>query len=243
MRRHALHIAVLLALAVPARAQEAPRPETLVRAWAASQGAHADEIEGVTLREHSEWTIDGPFRLRRTRLVADVHGERDGEGWARDPVEVAIDGRPVPLERWQQWERQRRQLLGPRTEEAARTVILLHDMLEHLVPAGGAVPDALDGVPAWRVELVARTAREPLDRYTLWFDRQRGHLLRSRAVARPRRSERPLVVVTEYARVEGLDVPRRRRLEGSTQMKRRLRTYTVLYSYQARYDDYRFFRR
>ncbi|MDX1548811.1 MAG: hypothetical protein R3247_17565, partial [Rhodothermales bacterium] len=60
---------------------------------------------------------------------------------------------------------------------------------------------------------------------------------------RPRRSERPLVVVTEYARVEGLDVPRRRRLEGSTQMKRRLRTYTVLYSYQARYDDYRFFRR
>ena len=223
----------------PVAAQNVPRPETLVQAWAASQGPRADALGRVELVEHGEWMIDGPFRLRRTAVVSRVAGGRGTDGWQREPVEVTVDGQPVPLARWQELDERRRELLGAPAERAARAVVILHDALGQLEPAGETV---LDG-RAWRVELVPRDRREPLERYTLWFDRQQGHLLRSRAIARARRTDRPLVVVTEYARVEGLDVPRRRHIEGSTQMKRRLRTYTILFAYEARYEDYRFFNR
>ncbi len=233
---------VVLALP-PVQAQDAPRPGTLVRAWAASQAALGTDLERVELRERSEWTLDGPFGVRRTRMVARVAGGPDTDGWQRDPVAVEVDGRRVSPARWRELEERRLALIGPQTEQAARRVIQLHEMLGRMEPAGDTGREALDGVPCWRIDLVPRDRDAALERYTLWFDQAQGHLVRSRAVVRARRSETPLLITTDYVRVEGFDVPRRRRMEGTAQTRRRLRTYTLLFKYEAAYSDFRFFRK
>jgi hypothetical protein len=38
--------------------------------------------------------------------------------------------------------------------------------------------------------------------------------------------------------VDGLDVPTYRRIEGSARTQRRLRTFTVLFTYEATFDEY-----
>jgi hypothetical protein len=98
-------------------------------------------------------------------------------------------------------------------------------------------------MPTWRVELVPRTQGEALQRYTLWFDRAQGHLLRTRAIVRTERNDTPFTINTSYTHIDGFDVPSHRRMEGTTQTKRRSRTYTLLFEYEASYDQYRFIRR
>ena len=129
------------------------------------------------------------------------------------------------------------------TETASREIIQLAPLLEKLRPADRTRAEEVDGVAAWRVELVPHAQDEALQRYTLWFDRSQGHLLRSRAVVRAERSDTPFFITTSFMRVDGFDVPSRRRIEGTTQTKRRRRTYTLLFEYEAQYDQYRFFHR
>ncbi len=75
---------------------------------------------------------------------------------------------------------------------------------------------------------------------TLWFSRGAPVLLQSRFVVRPEQPGPPILVHTEYDRRDGLDVPRFRRVEGSFSMRRRFRTFTTLFSYDAEYTGYRF---
>lgn len=233
---------MLLVLALPLAAQEAPRPGVLLRGWLASQDAMASNLARVALREEAAWTLDGPFGVRRLLTLAEVEGSTGDEAWQRRVLEVEVNGRRVPRERWEQAEQQRRRLMDPRAETAARAVVQIHQLLAKLRPAGDTSRDALDGVRCWRIELVPRNRREAIERVTLWFSRSDGHLARSRVVVERRRGAMPFIVTTDYRRVEGLDVPRRRHIEGTTQMRRRLRTYTILFTYEATYADYRFFR-
>lgn len=237
-----LTLLALLLLVLPAAAQEAPRPEALLRGWLTSQDAMASNLARVALREEATWTLDGPFGVRRLRTEAEVEGGEGDESWHRRVLAVEVNGRRVPRERWRQAEQQRRRMIDPHAESAARAVVQIHQLLRKLQPAGVVVRDEIDGRRAWRLELVPRRRRDAPERVTLWFDRTAGHLARSRIVVQTRRSATPFIVMTEYHRVEGLDVPRRRHIEGTTQMRRRLRTYTLLFTYEARYGDYRFFR-
>ena len=244
---HRIAISLLLFLGslpvISVGAQEAPRPEVLVRAWATGLEAWATDLSRIELRERSGWVLDGPFGVRRIHRVARVTGRPDTGEWERDPVRVEIDGRRVPLRRWHTLDERRKTLTGPRTETAAREVLQLAVLLHKLRPADQTRPARIDGVPAWRVELVPDAPGDPLQRYTLWFDRAQGHLLRSRAIVRTERNDTPFSISTSYTRVEGFDVPSHRRIEGTTQTKRRRRTYTLLFEYEAFYDQYRFIRR
>ncbi|MFQ5571095.1 MAG: hypothetical protein ACE5G0_15555 [Rhodothermales bacterium] len=233
----------LMLSATVGQAQDAPRPRTLVRAWLMAQTERGRDLARAELRERAEWIIDGPTGVRRIGWVAVVSGETGTDQWHREVRSVQADGRRVPRRRWPQLERQRRSTMGPQAEAAARAVIQLHTMVNRMQPVGQAVREMVNDTPCWRVELIPRNDQVPIERYTLWFDRAQGHLVRSRALVRARRQERSLLITTDYARIEGFDVPRHRRLEGTTQMKRRLRTYTILFRYQATYSDYRFFRK
>ena len=224
-------------------AQEAPRPEVLVRSWAEALETRATGLSRIELRERSGWVLDGPFGVRRTHMVAHVTGGPDAGGWEREPVRAEVNGRRVPLRRWRTLDERRKALTGPRTETAAREVLQLALLLSKLRPVDRTQPARIDGVAAWRVELVPNARGEALQRYTLWFDRAQGHLLRSRAIVRTERNRTPFTITTSYTRVEGFDVPSHRRIEGTTQTKRRRRTYTLLFEYEASYDQYRFIRR
>lgn len=246
MRYQIIHSLLFVLCCLPAvsvEAQEAPRPEMLVRAWAEGLEARAVGLSRIELRERSGWVLDGPFGVRRTHMVARVTGGPDPGGWERDPVRVEVDGRRVPLRRWRTLDERRKALTGTRAETAAREVLQLALLLNELRPADRTRPARVEDVPAWRVELVPHARSEALQRYTLWFDRAQGHLLRSRAIVRTERKDTPFTITTRYTRVDGFDVPSHRRIEGTTQTQRRRRTYTLLFEYEAFYDQYRFIRR
>ena len=244
MARHLVYILLLSGLMLlPAQAQEAPRPRTLVRAWLAAQVERGNDIGRVDLREQAEWMADGPFGVRRIGWEADVSGGPDTDGWTRDPISLNANGRRLPLRRWKELERQRRSMIGPHAEAVARAVIQFHQVISKMRPSGETMAEVIDGVPCWRVEMMPPNRREPVERYTLWFARDEGNLVRSRALVRAPRTDRPFLVTTDYTRVEGFDVARRRHMEGTTVLKRRLRTYTVLFTFEATYSDYRFFRK
>ena len=244
MRYFLIAIAFLCGAVLPAGAQTPPTPEALVRGWRASQEAMGSNIRRVALHEETIWGLDGPFGIRTLRREAEVSGVRGAERWDREILRVEVNGRGVPRARWDQADQQRLRMVGPPAEAATRAVTQLHQLLRNVIPAGDVAPERVEGgIAAWRVELVPRGRRETLQRLTLWFSREQGHLVRSRVVFQGRRrGGTPLIVTTLYRRHEGLDVPRRRHLEGSTQMRRRLRTYTLLFSFEATYSDYRFFR-
>ena len=227
----------------PAWAQNPPRPQPLVRAWLASQTERGRDIGRVELREQAAWTVDGPFGVRSIGWEADVSGGPETDGWQREPISATSNGRPIPLVRWQNLDKQRRGMMGPHAEGVARAVIQFHKLIANMRPSGEAVLEIVDGVPRWRVEMVPRRRREAVERYTLWFDRDVGRLVRSRALVRAPRTDRPFLITTDYTRVDGVDVPSRRLMEGTTKMKRRRRTYTVLFTYDASFDAYRFFRK
>ncbi len=244
MKKHLVYLVLLSGLMLlPAQAQQAPRPRTLVRAWLASQAERGRDIGRVELRERAQWTVDGPFGVRRIRWIAKVSGGPDTDGWRREPISVNANGRRIPLRRWEELEKQRHAMIGPHAEAVARAVIQLHQIVSNMRPTGEAMAEVIDGVPCWRVEMVPPNRREAVERYTLWFARTEGHLVRSRALVRAPRTERPFLITTDYTRVEGFDVARRRLMEGTAQTKRRLRTYTLLFTFEAVYSDYRFSRR
>lgn len=239
----AIFLAASALMLPPAQAQDAPRPRVLVRTWLVSQAERARDIEHVELTENAEWTVDGPFGLRRIGWTATVSGGPDTDGWERTPLSIHANGRPVPLQRWEAMEQQRRRMMGPQAEVAARAVLNLHALVAEMQPAGDATRETIDGIPCWRVDLVPRRDPEPVERYTLWFDQRRSNLVRSRALVHTRRMPQPFTVTTDYTRIEGFDVPRHRTIEGTTQTQRRLRTYTLLFKYDATYDTYRFIRK
>jgi hypothetical protein len=100
--------------------------------------------------------------------------------------------------------------------------------------------DLLDEQPHWRFDLAPERRRARVERLTLWLTPD-GHLRRSRALLSPRRPPRrdaPFVVTTDYARVQGLDVPAHRHIEGIVQQRRRERSFSMLFDYTATYSDH-----
>lgn len=226
---------------VVVQAQDAPRPNTLVRAWLTAQSQRARDLERVELQEQAQWTLDGPFGVQQTQLLANVVGIPDSSDWQRTPISVRMNDQDVPPERWIELEQRRRSLMGSQADKAASMIVQLHRLIGRMRPAGPVAPDDVAGIASWRVELVPRNPQEPIERYTIWFDQNNGHLIRSRALVRARRAESPFIITTAYTRVQGFEVPARRRMEGTVRTRRRMRTYTMLFTYEAVYTDYRFF--
>lgn len=239
MLRSLFLLLTLLLAAAPAAAQEGVRPAPLVRAWAEAQRSAAAPVQAVTLVEEARWTLDGPQIRQRVEAAFDVEVQLRPPRWDRRLRQAVVNGRPAPPPQWERLERRRRDLMGPRTEPLLQSPSVLFRLLEGMEPAGAALPEAVDGRPAWRVELVPRGRPGPVERMTLWLHRDASALLRSRLFVHTERPGAPFVVETAYARFEGLDLPVRRRVEGTVEMQRRLRTFTLLYRYDATYGDYR----
>lgn len=231
---------VLLVLPAAAAAQAPPDPAALLHPWLSQQVAHSRGLEAFSFHERASYVLDGPNGARRVQHRAEIEGGADRRDWTRTFLAVEVNGRPVPPERWDEVE-QRRQGLG--NLPFLRILQATHlgpQLFRRLEPAGPVAP-AENGA-RWRLDLIPRRAQPPLERVTLWFDRD-GRLRNSRILLRPQNNDAPFVVTTEYARVDGLDVPVRRHIEGTVQVRRRSRIFTMLLQYEGQYDDFRFYRR
>ena len=49
----------------------------------------------------------------------------------------------------------------------------------------------------------------------------------------------PFTITTTYRRIDGLDLPVARTVEGTIPTRRRMRTFTLLFRLEATYSDYR----
>lgn len=256
-------IVLLLGLLVstPATAQDAPG--SLFLQWGEEQASRYETVERFAVTEEAAWSLDGPYGPRRIRIVSHLAGTPEEEDLDREVQLVQFDGRDVEPERWIAFERRRRSLAGTETEELTRSVFQLSYLLRDVRPLGEPTVEDLDGKPSWRFNLAPREPDGPVEQITLWLSRD-GRLLRTRAVVhRPPRRDRergrdrdgewrerrehkehptaptPFLVTTDYARVEGIDVPQHRHIEGIIQRKRRERFFSMLFEYEADYRDYR----
>lgn len=79
----------------------------------------------------------------------------------------------------------------------------------------------------------------PVERITYWFDEDIERLIMSFSVVTfP--GNRSLEAQTSYERIEGLDVPVWRTIEGTFAMQRRLRTITVRLKHESTFSNYTF---
>ena len=238
---------LLLALASGAAAQ--PAPDVLVDTWRAAWLAAARPVARVEADETLSRRIVGP----REALTLDVRSDvaydvrRPGARSERRVRSATLDGTPVSPERVAELDRRFGRAFGSGPAEAADALVLFPPPLERGVPVALAL-DALDGRPAWRVDLrmppprgpgprrgAARRGPPPPDRAEAWFTRSAGdpRLLRVRvAGGGPGASVERTV---EYERTDGLDVPAAMRTTIELRQRRRLRRYVTTIETTARY--------
>jgi hypothetical protein len=235
-----LHIPALLCLAlvVPAvRAQDAPTPEALLRQWHSTQVERTRTVQEVTFAEHTRRTTDGATGRREVTLDYRVTYLPRRSEWQREPTAMWVDGRPVNLERRRAAARTDGPF-GPEFERFGRNTLFPAQLLARTRLAGPLLEEDLDGVPCWRMDVSMNTPRSPIQRITVWFDRRSGTLRQLRATVHTTRMH--LTSEVTYERIRGLDVPSRRRTEGTLQARRRERTYAADVNVVAEYSDYAF---
>lgn len=238
-----LSLSLLLALSAlgaatgPARAQ--PGADRLLQAWLRDQYDEGREVERFAFREASAYVIDGPFGEWHVEQVIRTTGRPGDDRWEHTYESVRLNGRAVAPERWERQAHRRGAPADVPLERIMRALHLRRRLFNRLRPVGAATADDVDGRGAWRLELVGRGDEGPVERMTLWFDRDAVRLLRARAVLRRQADDAPFVVTTDYARVSGLDVPRARHVEGTIQRRRRGRVFTMLFTYDGTFTDYR----
>lgn len=231
--------AVLLLGVIPVQAQDAPAADSsardLLRQWHTAQAERLDRVERFTAKEAAAWTLDGPFGTQAMEMTAHITGTQGD--WDRTVASVRVNGRPVVPERWERMRRRRQHLAGPEAEAMTRSVLQLPRLIRWMRPASRPTEEVLDDQQVWRFDLVPERPRSVIERLTLWLAPD-GYLLQSRALLRPRRHPAPFIITTDYTRIQGLDVPAYRHIEGIVQQRRRERTFSMLFDYTATYTDH-----
>lgn len=261
MRLAVLLLFALLALPPPgAWAQPDASAQRTVRAWIDGQQRLAQRIEHVAFVERSRRGLHGPFGSQVMEVDARVSGAPGGE-WARELRRVRMDDRDVPPDEWGGLDERHHMLRGPLARMIEDIGLPLR-LARQLRPRSVEWTDDADGDRVLRVDLEASSSRRaPRDRRgdprrdrrrgggrgpeppavesaTFWFDAGAGRLTRS--IVRLRGSDdAPVTITTSYARVDGMDVPRHRRVDGTHTVRRRMRTFTLSFDLDASYSDYR----
>ncbi|WP_456427250.1 hypothetical protein [Rhodocaloribacter sp.] len=229
-----------------ALAQMPPEPEALVYAWIDEQAEHARNLTGVTFLERSLRTSDSPVGTRTMRVEAEVTGMPGTDTWERRILSVTLNGRPAPEKRLRNMEFSWHAPNQPEFTRLTQAVMLPRRLLRRLDFVNEAVDDSLGGTPCWRFDALPPTDASPIDRITFWFAQDDGRLVRTRIILSQDEKKRGQTLHThiesayDFERIEGFDVPRRRRFEGTRQYLRRGRVFTDVVSLDATYSDFRF---
>ena len=209
----------------------------LFKAWRALQREHSRNVQRITLIEKLNTRIEGPGGTWRATVDMSVSGYLRSNNWNNNVTGFLSDGRPVPRSDWNSVAVEWRTHLGefaPIIEDPALPL----QLFENMTPSGKAYAERIDGEPHWRIEMIPNRGGGPYQRVTLWVHQEVGYLSRSRAVASYNRSS--IDVITDYKRINGIDVPVRRYFEGKVQQRRRTRVSTLFFAVQGDYTNYLF---
>jgi hypothetical protein len=167
-----------------------------------------------------------------------VSGSTSSSRWQNDITGFRSDGRSVPRNDWNTLAVQWQSLLGEPFASLIEDPALPLQLFENMSPSGNAKEERINGAMHWRIEMIPERGSAPYQRVTLWVHQEVGYLSRSRAVLSDRRSS--IEVVTDYKRVNGIDVPFQRQFEGKVQSRRRTRITTLFFNIKGDYSGYRF---
>ena len=244
-----LGLIALLCITLPAQSQsnqwitEARSPNrtdarVLFQAWRALQRQNSRNVQSISLNERLDSRFDGPAGSWHSTVDMNVSGYLNGSRWQNNITAFRSDGRSVARNDWSNKYVQWQSLLGEPFAALVEDPAIPLQLFEHMSPSGKAKEERINGALHWRIEMVSRGGGAPYQRVTLWVHQEVGHLSRSRAVLANRRSS--IEVITDYKRVNGIDVPFKRRHEGKVQSRRRNRISTLFFRVNGDYSGYRF---
>ncbi|HET6568076.1 MAG TPA: hypothetical protein VFG50_08930, partial [Rhodothermales bacterium] len=233
-------LAIALLTTGTASAQRAPAPEQLLRAWLSAQAQTVRQSGEVSFTEEAQRVLDGPFGKRTLRVRSRRTGDPGTNDWERDILAASANGRVLTPSEFDRLERLSDHLAGARVDRLLQELLFPARALARMQPVGPVAREKIEGVAAWRFD-VARTryARAPVQRMTIWIGADRADLLHTRTILERTADGSTLTVDTDYERVQGLDVPTGRHIEGTIRTRRRIRTFTLLLRVDSDYSDYR----
>ncbi len=211
------------------------QPEALLREWKTSQQTHMIQLDSVVVDAYSQITIDSPRGLFKVTVVHQAIARRRTDKrlsfmWTHRILRIQADKQPTDphrlLRRIPEWR------LGQHLLQQLFFPLLT---LKPLHPTHVRVADTLDGIPAWRLELVpppeSSSQNVPFRRFTVWFTQHfPPHLLQARMILpQPGRPPQPLAsVLLTFLPYEGIDIPEHLHMESIRTRRRRIRTYTYI---------------
>jgi hypothetical protein len=219
--RHLALISMLF-LAFPARAQSA---ETWIRRWRVEQGEASVTLARLRFREVADYSMEGGLGTRSMQISSEVVIDRAGAA-TRAPTRITTGDETFEPQEG----RGRRRLQSPVRRDlqvAADMLLFPARLLREQTPTAPPDTERVDGRNALRLLTRASDPESPIERVTWYFSRRSGRLVRTRSIVRGD-DRGTLVVVVNYQRSGGLDLPVSRELEGSFATHRRTRTFTVL---------------
>ena len=226
------------ALVAEARRSGRTDARVLFQAWRALQRQNSRSVRRVSLNERLDSHFDGPAGSWQSTLDISATGSISNARWQNRITGLLSDGRSVPRNEWSSLTLQWRSLLGESFAALVEDPALPLGLFENMSPSGNAKEERINGTLHWRIEMVPGGSGAPYQRVTLWVSQRVGHLTRSRAVLSNRRSS--IEVITDYKRINGVDVPVKRQFEGKVQTRRRNRISTLFFQIDGTYSGYRF---
>jgi hypothetical protein len=105
--------------------------------------------------------------------------------------------------------------------------------------ARGITQEIFQGEQMWRVDAAPQEQPDPVERMTAWFDVDEFRLRATHTIlGAPGAS--PIQIRTSYARIDGIDVPIRRHISGSSRVQRRVRYFTTLFDVDTSFSGHVF---
>lgn len=197
-----------------------------IRRWVVEQQEASVTVSRIRFEESGSYSLDGAFGARTLEVDSEVVLGLASQEADRRVLRVRTEDGEV-----REGEQQgRRRLRHPvRRDLLAATDRLLFParLLETQVPRGPLENERLNGQDVYRLVTVADAPEDPVESVVWHFARPSGRLVQARAIVRGE-GRATLVLEMAYSRREGLDLPTNRKMEGSFEVRRRTRTYTVL---------------
>lgn len=190
------------------------------------QGEAAVTLARLRLKEVADYSMEGGFGAKNMQIASEVVIDRAHATTSRAPTHITIGGETFEPQEG----RGRRRLQSPVRRDllAAIDVLLFPErLLGEQAPSAPLDTERVDGHNLLRLQTIASDPESPIERVTWLFGRRSGRLVRTRSVVHGD-DRGTLVVVVNYQRSGGLDLPISREFEGSFATHRRTRSFTVL---------------
>jgi len=231
--RNALFILALGLLPFAVRAQSAA--DRLDR-WAAGQQAALSGVRSITVVERGHHMYEGASGPRRMEMTTRYTLDGRPVPPEREVLDLVVNGKPMGRP---DPNRPRRHE-NPVLESMQRSVDLLLQpvrLLPLMEPPEQVETAEFNGREYVSIRTQARDQESGLVRAVWWLDPDDGRLVQVRVFVENREGG-AFDVSVRYDRIEGIDVPVRRRVEGSFPWQRRMRTFTILVDVRAELSEH-----